>query len=162
MMVTQRDCESMDDYEHRLELVRSYITEHAEDNSDVAYYTQFVLKRSLHHPAVNQVSPLLNHDILQAQLNDVSVQRMIRIPRDEEMGPLHPHFESQFFKKPMMIGHRLQVVNDQTSRATSKQTAVPDIIRVEIIRTLHENPCRDTLVFLKSCKFHDLGTTLPT
>ena len=100
IMFTQRDGGSKDDYEHRLQLIRNHITQHDEDtSSDVAYYTRFVRNRSPHHLAMNQVSSLANREILTAQPNDLIVQRLIHILRDEQLPPSHPNFESHFYKK---------------------------------------------------------------
>ena len=100
MMVTPPDGKPKDNYEHILQLIRSHMTQDAENtSSDVAYHTRFALKRSLQHPAVNQISPLPSHEFLQAQLHDVNVQRMIRTFRDGDLPPSQPNIESQFLKK---------------------------------------------------------------
>ena len=151
MMVTPSDGKLKDNYEHILQLIRSHMTQDAEDaSSDAAYHTRFALKRSLHHPAVNQISPLSDHEFLQAQLHDVNVQRMIRTFRDGDLPPSHPIIESQFFKKNMKNRSRLQVFNDNlyqeyfdnTGKATIKQIVVRDSIIDKIISTLHENPMK--------------------
>ena len=94
-MLKQREGKPKDDFEHHLKTVPSHSTQNNEDtSSDVAYYTRFVPKRSLHHPSVKQVSPLADHESLTAKLNDVNVQRMIRIVRDGELLPSHSNSES--------------------------------------------------------------------
>ena len=81
-------------------LIRSQIIQHNDHtSSDVEYYTRFVTIRSLHHPALIQVSTLVDHESLAAQFNDFKVQRMIRIIVDGKLPPLNPYFESQFFEK---------------------------------------------------------------
>ena len=151
MMVTQRDGESPDDYERRLKLSCNHITQHDGDtSSDVAYYSQFVSKRSLHHPTMKHVSPQPDHVLIIAQLNDRNVRRMIRIIRDGELLPSHPNLESQFLKKPIKNWNWLQVINnvlyrqysEHTGSPINKQLVVPDNIidDEDISGTLRENP----------------------
>ena len=123
LMVTQRDVESKAEYEHHLKLIHSHITQQAEDtSSDVVYYTRFVLKRSVHHPAVIQLTPSLDHELLQAQLNDVNVQTMIHILRDGELPPSHPNFDCQFFEK---ISNFWRTVVDYMNSTMSSTECTP-------------------------------------
>ena len=97
-MFTQSDGESKNENEQNQDFIRNNISQqdgHASFYVDL--YIRFVSKSSLHRPAENQLSAQFDHATSKAQLNDVNLQRMIRIICDEQLPASHPVFESQFF-----------------------------------------------------------------
>ena len=112
-------------------------------------FTRF---RPRHHDnVVNQVCPNGDFQIVQDQLQNSDIQRMIRILSQNETPPNHANFESQFFKKLVKNKKRLEVVNnvlyrnffDGTGKIKCKQIVVPPETIHQIVQSLHNDPLQD-------------------
>ena len=102
-----------------------------------------------HHPnSVNQVCPNGDSQIIQDQLSNQDIQKMVRILTNNEPLPSHVNFTSSFFQKLVKNRKRLEVVNkvlyrnffDNTGRFLLKQIVVPPETTMPIIRTMHGDP----------------------
>ena len=102
-----------------------------------------------HHPnTVNQVCPQGDSQIIQDQLGNQDVQKMVRVLVNYEPLPNHVNFASSSFQKLVKNRKHLEVVNkvlyrnffDNTGRVLLKQIVVPPENTMPIIRTMHGDP----------------------
>ena len=108
--------------------------------------TKFTRKQ--HPNMVNQVCPQGNSQIIQDQLSNQDIQKMVRVLVNDEPFPDHVNFASSFFQKLVKNKKRLEVVNnvlyrkffDNTGRVLFKQIVVPSETTLPIIRTVHGDP----------------------
>ena len=109
-------------------------------------FTRF--RRKLHDNVVNQVCPNGEFQIIQDQVVNLDIQRMIRVLNQKETLPNHVNFESQFFQKLVKNKKRLEVVNnvlyrnffDGTGKIKCKQVVTPPETIRKIIQSLHDDP----------------------
>ena len=101
------------------------------------------------HPiTVNQVCPQEDSQIIQGQLSNQDVQKMVRVLVKNEPLPNHLNFTSSFLQKLVKNRKRLEVVNkvlyrnifDNSGRVLFKQIVVPPETTMPIIRTMHADP----------------------
>ena len=86
--------------------------------------------------------------IIQDQIVNLDIQRMIRVLNQKETLPNHVNFESQFFQKLVKNKKRLEVVNnvlyryffDGTGKIKCKQIVTPPETIRKIIQSLHDDP----------------------
>ena len=115
----------------RIETIRHQITPIITRHYDEMTFTRF--RRRLHDNVVNQVCPNGDFQIVQDQLVNLDIQRMIRISNQKETLPNHVNFESQFFQKLVKNKKSLEVVNnvlyrnffDGTGKVKCKQIVTP-------------------------------------
>ena len=136
----------VDSFFMSIETIRHQITPIITGQHDEMTFTRF--RRRQHDNVVNQVC--LNGDflIVQEQLVNSDVQRMLRILNQNETLSNHVNFERQFFQK--LVKKRLEVVNnllyrnffDGTLKIKCKQIVVlPETIR-QVIQSLHDDPLK--------------------
>ena len=102
--------------------------------------------RRPHPNTVNQVCPQGDSQIVQEQLSNQDVQKMVRVLVNNEPLSNHVIFASSFFQK--LVKKRLEIVNkvtyrkffDNTGRVFFKQIVVPPETTLPIIRTMHGDP----------------------
>ena len=102
--------ESSGQFLERVETIRHQITPIITGQHDEMTFTRF--RRKLHDNVVNQVCPNGEFQIIQDQLVNLDIQRMIRVLNQKETLPNHVNFESQFFQKLVKNKKRLEVVNN--------------------------------------------------
>ena len=138
--------ESSGQFRERIETIRHQITPIITGQHDEMTFTRF--RRKLHDNVVNQVCPNGEFQIIQDQLVNPDIQRMIRILNQKETLPNHVNFESQFFQKLVKNKKRLEVVNnvlyrnffDGTGKIKCKQIVTPTETIQKIIQSLHDDP----------------------
>ena len=146
--IPQKDDEPDEEFERRKQVIKDQLTPHIVDLPEHECFIRLVKKSSHSTLEVNQVSPSGINDIVEAQKQDLDIQRMIRILKQQEPPPNQVNFTSRFFQKLNKNKKRLVVEQDvlyrnfydQTGKTQYKQIVVPDSIIGDIIRTLHDNP----------------------
>ena len=108
--VPKCDDESSEQFLMRIETIRHQITPIITGQHDEMTFTRF--RRRQDDNVVNQVCPNGEFQIVQEQLVNSDVQRMIRIFHQNETLPNNVNFESQFFQKQVKNKKRLEVVNN--------------------------------------------------
>ena len=123
--------------------------------------------RRHHSHTVNQVCPQGISQIIQDQLSNQDVQKMVRVLENSEPLPNHVNFASFFFQKLVKNRKRFEVVNkvlyriffDNTGGVPLKQNVVPPETTMSIIRTMHRDPMQGLpgaskmLVELRKCYY---------
>ena len=111
-------------------------------------YTRFIVKTSLLHPVMKEVSPQGGIVLILTQKTDSDIQLMLKILSGETTLTHSVNLMSTFFQKLHKNRKRLENVNgvlyrifyDHTGLESHKQIVVPAQVMLEIIRSLHSNP----------------------
>ena len=143
--------ESSEQFLQRIETIRHQITPIITGQHDEMTFTRF--RRRHHDNVVNQVCPNGDFQIVQDQLQNSEIQRMIRILSQNETPPNHANFECQFFQKLVKNKKRLEVVNnvlyrsffDGTGKIKCEQIVVPPETIHQIVQSLHNEPLQGHL-----------------
>ena len=117
---------------------------------------------------VNQVCPNGDFQLVQEQLVNSDVQRMIRILTQNETPPNHANLKSQFFHKLVKNKKRFEEVNnvlyrnffDGTGKIKCKQFVVPPETNRQVMQSLHDDPLKGHPGSSKM--FHDLRKKILT
>ena len=104
--------------------------------------------RRHHSHTVIQVSPQGDSQIIQGQLSNQDVQKMVRVLVYNEPLPNHVNFAVSFSQKLVKNRKRLEGDNnvlyrnflDNTSRVLLKQIVVPPKTTMPVTRTMHGHP----------------------
>ena len=98
-IIPQKDDETDEDFARRKQMIKDQLTPHIVDLPEHECYIKLIKKSSHSTLEVNQVSPSGISDIVDAQKQDLDVQRMVRILNQQEPPPNQVNFTSRFFKK---------------------------------------------------------------
>ena len=98
-----------DDRTRMIQIISRHLEPVLTDGTPSIMLTMFTRKQ--HTNTVNQVCPQGDPQIIQAQLSNQDVQKMIRVLVNDEPLPNHVNFASTFFQKLVKNRKRLEVVN---------------------------------------------------
>ena len=149
-MFPQQHRESEEQYNGRIEGMKSQIEPFVTPSDPALLFTRFYQRDQVH--MVNQVCPSGVSEIVKAQGERSEVQRVIRILTAKETPANHVNFESTFFQKLFKNRKRLEVVNnvlyrqffDKVGHLAYRQIVVPPESTEAIIRTMHGDPLAGT------------------
>ena len=142
-MFPQQHREGDDQYNRRIEEIRSQIQPFVTPSDPTLLFTRFHPRDQVY--MVNQVCPSGVSETVKDQGESSDVQRVIRILTVQETPPNHVNFESTFFQKLFKNRKRLEVVNNVLYRQffdnlAYRQIVVPPETTEAIIRTMHGDP----------------------